>query len=79
MSWEPSKVIGWEIRVVESRSSWHAQKHGHSRTAEVRGNRGGCDGCRDGGQTNVFSDQVKNRWDYSNCSWFQEGSGGSYP
>lgn len=35
VSLEPSKKIGWEIRVVESASGYHADKHGHSRTAEV--------------------------------------------
>lgn len=36
VSTEPGKLLGWEVRVVESDSSWHTALHGHSRAAEVR-------------------------------------------
>lgn len=36
VSTDPGKLIGWQIRVVESDSGWHNALHGHSRTAEVR-------------------------------------------
>lgn len=35
VSMEPVKSIGWEIQIVESESSWHAEQHGDSRAAEV--------------------------------------------
>ena len=38
VSTESGKLLGWEVRVVESDSSWHTAVHGHSRAAEVRWN-----------------------------------------
>lgn len=31
----PPKVVGWEVRVVESDSNWNANLHKHSRSFEV--------------------------------------------
>lgn len=32
----PSKFVGWEVRVVESNSSWSSNLHQHSRSSNVR-------------------------------------------
>lgn len=32
----PSKIVGWEVRVVESHSSWSSNLHQHSRSSNVR-------------------------------------------
>lgn len=32
----PSKLVGWEVRVIESNSNWNSHLHKHSRSSEVQ-------------------------------------------